>query len=920
MNFCLSDLVPPLRWSDATEFPRLRDQPDLPDAWWRSVPVGRVFPVLGPEALGELLTELALTHWPAAAVGDVLPALHVMDPDEADDPQVSIALDRVGSWSGLLALTGRELTDQPFVRARPVLTALFTAVFTRLTSGRPGPTDQPGPAQTPAASTHAASPQAEPALPASPQGAFAQGASGPGEAAREERQAPGQAAEPAPAPLPRLPKRQPASRKSHDPLGLAAARMAEAALEQHAPGGRDAARPSMFTPPPRTDRPTPPPPLPVPGFGAEPTPPLSGPAFEPPPFTPEPPPFTSEPSQFSPEPPPFAPEPQQFGPQPPPFGSEPQQFSPELPPYTAEPASYGYGGEPPYAPAPRPFVPEPEPFDPGPFGPSPAATYGSEPHPPTPQLAPPAAAQVPPVDVPSGAESLPQSPDPVADGVRAEASRVDESRAEAAAPAESSAEDAAPPAEDLSPSGETAVEDAEPVEAVDAAEAVEPADLLAPADPLGPAEPGTPEGPDTPDGPDMSGMPGASEEAADDAEDAGAVDTPSGTSGDELGADPDIPALIDAAFAGLDDQTWTVAQIQIFTDAPAAPEELAKLFAVTSDDIVARENELRERLAAWLDSPEAAPYTQYLEKLPGVLGIAAPKARLVEAAPWHTRELRSLDIPAWQFVMATLPGYTVQDDWLVAGDIADLRERTCGLILNADRPPTVARALELVSTLGIHPEVAKEWLEDVPQLRIQSTKKADQSGNQEAPQAEGPAEQEGQAAVPLKDVSMTRKCFRHPDGLWWLRIDIGPEQLSGAECPLPSGFAAYLGMSPGDRHTVVSAAGEVTITWQSRPAIESLASLLAELGAESGSALFVTVAEEDQVLRAGLIPPPAPDADKSTQALRLAGYTVAGGAESLEETIRVLATRIGMTGPVGLPDLMNRLRERGDRDLLSLMV
>jgi hypothetical protein len=33
----------------------------------------------------------------------------------------------------------------------------------------------------------------------------------------------------------------------------------------------------------------------------------------------------------------------------------------------------------------------------------------------------------------------------------------------------------------------------------------------------------------------------------------------------------------------------------------------------------------------------------------------------------------------------------------------------------------------------------------------------------------------------------------------------------------------------------------------------------------------------------------------------------------------VIATRIGMTGPVGLPDLLTRLRERGDRDLLALL-
>ncbi|MFD2348954.1 hypothetical protein ACFSTC_05410 [Nonomuraea ferruginea] len=132
MNFCLSDLVPPLRWSDTSTITLLTGQPGLPDAWWRSLPMPRVLAAIGPESLGELLTEIAIEHWPAAAVGDVLPALHMLDPDEADEPHVAIALDRAGSWPGLLALTSRELRDQPFVQARPVLTALFSAALVRL--------------------------------------------------------------------------------------------------------------------------------------------------------------------------------------------------------------------------------------------------------------------------------------------------------------------------------------------------------------------------------------------------------------------------------------------------------------------------------------------------------------------------------------------------------------------------------------------------------------------------------------------------------------------------------------------------------------------------------------------------------------------------------------------------------------------
>ena len=78
MNFCLSDLVPPLRWSDAARIRGLHEPVErdgLPDAWWRALPMGHVLAVLDPDQLAELLAELALEHWYAAAIGDILPAL-----------------------------------------------------------------------------------------------------------------------------------------------------------------------------------------------------------------------------------------------------------------------------------------------------------------------------------------------------------------------------------------------------------------------------------------------------------------------------------------------------------------------------------------------------------------------------------------------------------------------------------------------------------------------------------------------------------------------------------------------------------------------------------------------------------------------------------------------------------------------------
>ncbi|MDH2429891.1 hypothetical protein [Sphaerisporangium sp. TRM90804] len=852
--------MPPLRWSDATGFSQLRDLPGLPDAWWRATPVTRVFAVLGPDALGELLTELALEHWPAASVGDVLPALHVMDPDEADEPQVSIALDRAGSWHGLLALTGRELSDQPFIRVRPVLTALFTAVFVRLAPA--GAAAQPADAaarQARRASAEAGQASRQAAQPEqAAHGMVPEPARAPDEASRQAARA--HAASPAQGspeadrlpvrPLPPLPKRQPASADYADPLGLAAARMAEAALENVSRGfaGREGdagpSRTSMFTPPPRPERPPA-----APGFGLDPRPFVPGPAPEP------------------------------FDPGPVAFGSPP-----------------------------APFAAGSDPFGPGPGG------FGA-------------------VSGPSG-ESSPYGPERADTGPQAR--EAGDRSHDAAHDHDGDPEDTGPAEHAEAP--EAHASEAHASEAHDPGASPEPSDARAldeaeadsgahPQDEASqPLE--NPEVPDVLDAGQPEDAEHAEHEAAEHHEEAPAAERGAGTTTGDLGtgaprggdAEPDIPGLIDAAFSGLDDKTWAVAQNHVFTDSPAAPEELAKLFAVPAEEILTLEDDLRLRLADWLDSDEAAPYARHLEKLSGTLGVAAPKARLVGAAPWHTRELRSLDVPAWQFVLATLPGYTVQEEWVVSGDLAELRERTCALILDADRPPTVARALELVSGLGVHPEVAKEWLENVPQLRIQSTKKGGKPAAKDTGRAGEPKQAASAPPGQLKDVSMTRRCFRHPDGLWWLRVDIAPEQITGGECPLPSGFAAYLGMSPGESRSVMSAAGEITLSWQARPVIDSLGQLLHDMGAAPGAHLFLTVAEDDKVLRARLVPASAVDADKGARALRLAGHTAGGDVETLEETIRVLATRIGMTGPVGLPELMNRLRERGDRDLLSLMV
>nr|BFE83438.1 hypothetical protein GCM10020093_060390 [Planobispora longispora] len=287
-------------------------------------------------------------------------------------------------------------------------------------------------------------------------------------------------------------------------------------------------------------------------------------------------------------------------------------------------------------------------------------------------------------------------------------------------------------------------------------------------------------------------------------------------------------------------------------------------------------------------------------------------------------------------MLGTLSDHYLVDGWLVDGDIVELRHRTRDLISGAERPTTVSRALELVSSLGIHPDVAKEWLENVPQLRIlgangpaaqpaagarpaspetgpwfngvPSAPPENGRGPNGAPRPAGerpgrqrrasrsagerpgrrrrssrpagggaarpfvpenPAGDAGAGADPfksplrpLKDVALTRRCFRQPDGRWWLRIDVTAEHIEGSECPLPGGFAAYLGIGPGDSRTVSSAAGELTLNWQDRPVLESLGPLLRDAGAKEGSHLFLTLSEGG-VLRARHLPAAGPGWSRS---------------------------------------------------------
>ncbi|WP_283135557.1 sigma factor-like helix-turn-helix DNA-binding protein [Rhizohabitans arisaemae] len=180
--------------------------------------------------------------------------------------------------------------------------------------------------------------------------------------------------------------------------------------------------------------------------------------------------------------------------------------------------------------------------------------------------------------------------------------------------------------------------------------------------------------------------------------------------------------------------------------------------------------------------------------------------------------------------------------------------------------------------------------------------------------AGGPA----QPYQPRRDVAATRRCFRGPDGRWWHRVDLNAEHLRGSGSPLPTGFAAYLGMAPGGQLTASAAAGDVLISWHNQPTMGSIRPILQEYNAAEGDHIFLTVSDGGELLLRHLPASAAgPHLPPAVRALHLSGYTAPVGSDA--EAIRLISSRIGLDEPLDLDAVLLRLRERGDRDIHALL-
>ncbi|MDF2708613.1 MAG: hypothetical protein K0R62_4265 [Nonomuraea muscovyensis] len=175
---------------------------------------------------------------------------------------------------------------------------------------------------------------------------------------------------------------------------------------------------------------------------------------------------------------------------------------------------------------------------------------------------------------------------------------------------------------------------------------------------------------------------------------------------------------------------------------------------------------------------------------------------------------------------------------------------------------------------------------------------------------------EAEPYQPRRDVSETRRSFRSRDGRWWHRVDVNAEHLRGSGSPLPTGFAAYLGMAPGGQLTASTPSGDVVISWHNQPTMGSIRNVLADFKANEGDHVFLTVSDGGELLTRYL--PAAPvSLPPLNRALYLIGYTAPVNSEL--EGLRLIGARIGLPDTVTRDEVLARLRERGDRDILGFL-
>ncbi|PRX92511.1 hypothetical protein [Allonocardiopsis opalescens] len=390
--------------------------------------------------------------------------------------------------------------------------------------------------------------------------------------------------------------------------------------------------------------------------------------------------------------------------------------------------------------------------------------------------------------------------------------------------------------------------------------------------------------------------------------------------------------LVDSFLREWDDLQRVIAVERLFSNEPASIRVLADRLRVDVSHLRNAQRGAEERLMGWLGSPAAGPLSRHLADLADRLGTVATVDHLVAAHPAHSVEVPALGTPLWRILLTLLPDRRMTGGWLVAGDPHQLRERTRELL--AQRP-SVTEAGALIARLGIRAHAARPWILSIEGLSIKNgevvsdhptgsfTRVPAAAAGQTT--ANGlpirrPGERPAAAAAlnqpePVYNVTDSARCFRSPDGRWWQRIDVTADHLNGAPVTVPPGYASLLGLRPGRLLSITGPGADlIVLVWRDQPAFDSLRPLLRRLSAQPGDRVFISVVGDQLDARRLPAAELRDDRSPAARALHLIGYTAPA---TTEEAVQIIARRIGTDAQISPQELIERLGQRGDNDILT---
>jgi hypothetical protein len=170
--------------------------------------------------------------------------------------------------------------------------------------------------------------------------------------------------------------------------------------------------------------------------------------------------------------------------------------------------------------------------------------------------------------------------------------------------------------------------------------------------------------------------------------------------------------------------------------------------------------------------------------------------------------------------------------------------------------------------------------------------------------------------TPGRKIELTKHCYRLKTG-WAYRITVDEDLLRGSGRPLPSAFAAQIGLTPSKKLALSSQNGVITVSWPGQqPSIGSLRSVVEKLGGVVGDYVFV-----ECVSASGLrfIHTKKETIERAAGLERLVLESCASSVPDGWEPLQRIARALGLDATSSLHTIRRRLETRGEDDLLPFL-